>query len=387
MCIRPTKVYPSSQAMFKPLEVPCRKCWACLKNKTNILVGKTLMEYSQSDWAFALTLTYDDKIIKEKHPLGLQASQWIHKKDFQNFMSFVRKEHQRLNKDGNQLSYRCSYLVAGEYGSRKGRSHFHVILMGDGIPPRITKLRTPKQYMPSWPWGFVFSDIVASDRTVHYVAKYLVKELRDQERKKDNPVTRCWVSYSKYPPLGAIGFEAMGRAQARAQIMPQNLNYIPPLETRGDKYSMTYSQERIFWKAFIEDFPQAETLPCTQWVHNSRLRFIKHRQKERWEALDLEERQEIILEDILDKLRHSSQTYVQPDYDDDGDSFKWRADLTEIIEFVFSDQKIQRRALRKLYAWSDKATPQRLACLINLPRTRLLRNLSSERDAGEIHLP
>lgn len=395
MCIAPTRVYPENKASVQAVEVPCRKCWACLKNKTNILVGKTLMEYAQSDWAFALTLTYDDKIIKRNHELGLDAAKVIHKPDFQNFMAYVRKEHSRANEKRNTLAVRCSYLVAGEYGERKRRSHFHVILMGDGIPPRVTPIRTEKAYMPAWPWGFTFSDIVASDRTVHYVAKYLVKELRDKERKKDDPRTRCWVSYSKRPPLGDIGFEALGKAQAAAQIMPQNMNYIPPLETRGNKYSMTYAQERTFWRAMFEHWPQSEIAKCTEWVYNSRLRFIKHRQKERWESLDQREKEQLFMQSVLDKLRHGSVSLAQLNarlsvYDNiaqerESDS-SWRVALEAEILEAFLAPDLVPRVLHKLRRFADKASLQEIACLIALPKRHLLHNLCSERAADKIHL-
>lgn len=106
MCISPTRI--------DGLEVACRYCWQCKANRIHSWVGRAIAEQQYSDQTLAVTLTYAGK---DDNPSAVT----LIYADFQRFMKRLRKE-----------GYNVRYMVAGEYGTDKGRSHWHAILFFKG---------------------------------------------------------------------------------------------------------------------------------------------------------------------------------------------------------------------------------------------------------------
>lgn len=115
-CIAPKLIWPHRSEEWlekyeeRPVSVPCGKCLACLTRKRNEWTFRLEIEHRYSAGALFVTLTYDQK----HNPYGLQ------KRDCQLFLKRLRK------KVGRGVRY---YLV-GEYGSKFGRPHYHVLLFG-----------------------------------------------------------------------------------------------------------------------------------------------------------------------------------------------------------------------------------------------------------------
>lgn len=276
MCTKPTVVFVEKGPKYQRLEVPCRKCWACRKNRVNDLVARGLCEHSLSEWSFALTLTYADKRIVDP----LQAKK-LHVHDFQNFMK-------RLRNSG----HKCRYICAGEYGSRKGRAHFHVLLFGLGRPPNVS-LNQRINFDP-WEWGHVYVDRVHS-RSIRYVCKYLTKK-DDPKNDQSTAAREEWIGYSLKPVLGHEYFMRMADWYASEQVVPRDFRVRPPGIANDDKnryqisgVSQMHFLDRLYWH-----WPEALHRPKTEWMENATLRYVKWRQRKQWEALSPETQKEIL---------------------------------------------------------------------------------------------
>lgn len=121
-----------------------------------------------------LTLTYDDDHLPEDRSLS--------RYDLSCFFKRLRKAYPAKN---------IRYVAAGEYGTRLGRPHYHVILFGlafDDLLPlalgngrgddrRAFKTKLFKSQALTDIWGLGFTSVGdASPRSFRYVAKYTVKK-------------------------------------------------------------------------------------------------------------------------------------------------------------------------------------------------------------------
>lgn len=95
----------------KPILVPCGKCIPCLINRRFDWVFRLEQEHKVSKTAYFVTLTYD-----EKH---LRTDGSLNKRDLQLYLKRLRKKDE---------SIRIRYYAVGEYGSKSGRPHYHVLL-------------------------------------------------------------------------------------------------------------------------------------------------------------------------------------------------------------------------------------------------------------------
>jgi len=108
--------------------VPCGQCHHCRQNKRRKKTTRMLLESYNHEDALFVTLTYSDKYLPREiyhpvtgeilcsHPTGC-----LDKRAVQLFLKRVRK----------QLPPRSlRYFVAGEYGEKRGRPHYHFVLWG-----------------------------------------------------------------------------------------------------------------------------------------------------------------------------------------------------------------------------------------------------------------
>lgn len=294
MCVRQTQLELVGAYGPKIIRVPCRKCWACMKNKVNDLTGRALCEYSVSDWSAVLTLTYAPRA-------GQLRAEQIHKHDFQRFMKRFRRRLELDDKKNDRDGTTCRYITAGEYGSRKGRAHFHVLLFGKGFEPPFM-YRKQKWTLDEWPHGFTYADHITGERAIRYVTKYLVKGVHDQNKGKVRGEE--WVTYSRKPMLGAEFVAGLALRQAEMGVLPYNLNYLPPGAEPKNRYSLYGAAQRFYWDVLGQLRPDFLELrpgkllefvkPGTEWVDASRVRYLKEMAKREWAALDDHERMNIL---------------------------------------------------------------------------------------------
>lgn len=101
----------SEADMTAPIEITCGKCDGCLLDKRKRLGVQVYHEAQMTDFKCMATLTYD-----EDHNPGV-----IRKEDGQKFIKRMRNWPNSLN---------FKYLIAGEYGERTHRPHFHMAIIG-----------------------------------------------------------------------------------------------------------------------------------------------------------------------------------------------------------------------------------------------------------------
>lgn len=145
--IRVTK--SSSRYYGRTFKAPCRRCAYCKSvqkgNLQTMFTWELISAYKKRQSACFVTLTYDnshlpivignDLTFTKRSKDGRQmvtvnAHSTLVKKHFQDFNKRVRRRIQYFNekKGANLPNYK--FLCAGEYGDKKGRPHYHMIVFG-----------------------------------------------------------------------------------------------------------------------------------------------------------------------------------------------------------------------------------------------------------------
>lgn len=153
--------------------VPCGKCLACRLNRRNEWVRRLQVEtWTNPDCGFA-TLTYrDEDLPKDYMPC---------KHDVQCFIKRLRN----VTRDYGINIGNLKYFIVSEFGSRRGRPHYHGVIYGIdfNLPCWRSHYICNKGKYPIytsdllseiWRKGYVTIDSVTSS-SLHYVAKYLTK--------------------------------------------------------------------------------------------------------------------------------------------------------------------------------------------------------------------
>ncbi|QCS36973.1 replication initiation protein [Tortoise microvirus 37] len=237
MCLTPSTIYLDDKA---PVQVACRKCRLCIDNRTTDLVGRCIAEAKVAKASFALTLTYGGGDTPESViPV----------------MAHVQKLLKLLRRRG----FECRSLQSAEYGSEKGRVHWHQVLFFTGAVPDMPALDTECQHWHYvddngvrkkwWPHGFVFCQRV-NFKTIRYAVKYTLKDQADDAK-------ASVYSWSKKPPLGYWHFIDLAERYAEQGISPQSPEY--SFRDVRDKNGKI----RVFWlsgkmrELFNEHFKEA----------------------------------------------------------------------------------------------------------------------------------
>lgn len=191
MCIAPVRIATGEL-------IACRNCYRCRQEAVNDWVGRALCEAAFSSATLLATFTY--------RGAGPETAILTYPD--------IQKCLKRLRRDG----FKVRYIVAGEYGSLKGRAHWHVILFFRGRVPDLGGELGRNVEWPYWPHGFTqFKRPDAGG--FRYVLKYLLKYEDGQGRK---------IMMSKKPPIGDDFLRELAEQYARAGVVPQDWLYEPP---------------------------------------------------------------------------------------------------------------------------------------------------------------
>lgn len=252
MCLAP-------RLLASGVEVRCGKCSRCRYNRVKDLIGRNLAESQTSLRSYSVTLTYGPDEAGNKDHMH---SRNLVYEDFQKYLKRLRK------------NFEVRYFVAGEYGTVKGRAHWHTILHFYGSVPAFLEgevfnaVRVPEFYPPSgtvmrageeyptrvsfherhWHHGLSYwADATVDD--IAYVAKYYLKKENDDR-------ALSYVNRSKYPPLGTEFFKRYAAQYVAAGIAPPDPTYFfhevrkgaPAGQPRGDpvRYLMEGAVRRDF---------------------------------------------------------------------------------------------------------------------------------------------
>lgn len=193
--------------------IPCGRCVGCRLDKARDWSLRVAHEASLHEDNSFLTLTYDD----ENLPLDASVSV----RELQLFFKRLRFELGDV---------KVRYFACGEYGDRRARPHYHVILFGYGFPDRRVwrKASSSGRYAYRSPlleavWPFGASEIGSVTReSGAYVARYCLKKvtgpLAEENYTVVHPLTGqvCrvqpeFILCSRRPGIGADWFKQFER--------------------------------------------------------------------------------------------------------------------------------------------------------------------------------
>jgi len=113
MCMNPFRLSEDNGGHL----VPCGKCYNCKSRRAQSWALRLRNELEHSDTADFISLDYKPSTI----PISQKYFQTLVKSDLQNFFKRLRKKHGKENKT-------IKYYAVGEYGGKKFRPHYHIIL-------------------------------------------------------------------------------------------------------------------------------------------------------------------------------------------------------------------------------------------------------------------
>lgn len=229
---------------LEKVKVGCGKCRHCLWTRRQSVANSVAMETETSDWALWVTLTiapWDNP----DYGNGVQhdyASR-IEPSLIQNFQKRIRIN--RVRRVKSFLGRDCTswrYMQAGEYGSKKGRAHFHCVIFGKGDRPIWGDNPDPKANIriEEWPWGHCNVNGVVDGGVGFYLAGYM--------KKGGNQ----WSSCSCMPSIGAEFVRDLGKrlAEEGAPVPTSNWNLTMPYGSKGRKALLRGAKRRELVLAF-----------------------------------------------------------------------------------------------------------------------------------------
>lgn len=198
MCVSP--IYTNGH------QVACRNCKRCRDNRIKDWVGRCIAESRTATATFSITLTYGpDAHGNKKHARTAVLT-----------YSDVQKYLKRLRNAG----YKVRYLIAGEYGSLRGRAHWHGILFFHGaVPPHVLD----KNFNDTdgfWEHGYQFWQ-KPTYHAVKYVCKYIQKDQGDE-------AAQGKFTMSKMPALGGHYFRRLAIEHVAKGVAPRGPFYRHP---------------------------------------------------------------------------------------------------------------------------------------------------------------
>jgi hypothetical protein len=343
MCIAPIKLDDGT-------EVGCRECWQCRKRRVNDYVGRCIAESKFAKKTYAVTLTYDGD-------QGVNAVTLIYK-DVQDFLKRLRKK------------YKCRYIVTGEYGSAKGRSHWHIILFFQDNWPEVTSnKRVDWKY---WKHGFAYFQ-EPDWKGFEYCLKYVLKD--QTSRQSDSHL-----AMSKKPPLGHEFFQQLAKQHVEQALVPQTYFYkfgdVRDYKNREKGFMMQGKTRENFMETFINEWE-------AKYDHEPLSEIVNDYYDD---ITDIEYTDE----ELYERLHYKPVQYVQPwdDYQGDGifkddimveaeydgipiiywenknktgiqiytETDEWHEERPEVIKTIKQGQQIKRRRTHAevLYAELDE---------------------------------
>ena len=165
----------SNAWLDRPVEIPCGKCAECIKKKRSDWANRIYLESKCHDKNCFITLTYNP----ENLPVNEDGKAILVKNDLVLFMKRLRKE---LSKRGTFIRF---YAV-GEYGRRRMRPHFHLVIFGEDFSFDRKVLRPNGRFIDyvsdvisrCWTYGYhTINDFSYSN--ARYIAGYVSKKVSD----------------------------------------------------------------------------------------------------------------------------------------------------------------------------------------------------------------
>ena len=182
--------------------VPCGQCLGCHIDYSREWANRMCIELDDNPKAIFVTLTYNDAHL----PRTSSGTKTLRKRDLQLFWKRLRKAFPTV---------KIRYYVAGEYGPKTFRPHYHSIIYGLSLAdfPDLrcvgwNELKQPYYSSPKfeaiWGNGFVQMSEV-SYLTCAYVARYVLKKHYGADLDDLEPDQECEFNLSsRRPGIGLL---------------------------------------------------------------------------------------------------------------------------------------------------------------------------------------
>ena len=156
--LKPTPKYTGG----RNIGVPCGKCPECVRQKTNAWTFRINLHLQITSNPLFITLTYDKKNLPttvDKQTGEILQIPTLNPRDVQLFLKKLRNEYNKISPK------KISYYLCGEYGTIRGRPHYHMLLFN---------MDSPAILQNCWGRGFVHSRPLL-DGGISYTLKYMGK--------------------------------------------------------------------------------------------------------------------------------------------------------------------------------------------------------------------
>jgi hypothetical protein len=252
-CFHPLQAYQCSDGsiifserkgdVVRSLSLPCGQCRGCRLERSRQWAVRCMHEASLHEHNCFITLTYDNDHCPTDRSLNYG--------DYQRFMKRFRKRF----KDST-----IRFYMAGEYGEKFERPHFHACIFGFDFPDKTLWKRTPsgsliyrsKSLEDLWPFGYSSVGDVTFESAA-YVARYVMKK-RTGKGVGDHYETTDFETgeikdrvpeFNRMSLKPGIGYEWY--RQFSSDIYPHDYVVINGRESRPPKF---------YDKKFADDFPE-----------------------------------------------------------------------------------------------------------------------------------
>jgi hypothetical protein len=261
----------------------------------NDLVGRCIAESRYSKKTYAVTLTY-------ANDAGVNAVTLVYK-DVQDFLKRLRKR------------YDVRYIVAGEYGTAKGRAHWHIILFFKDKYPEIKEnVRVDWKY-----WHKGFSYFQQPDwKGFQYVLKYVLKDT-------DLDSADSHLAMSKKPPLGHEFFMDLAETHVEQAVIPRSFKYKVGGVRKDNGTEKVFMMQGKTRENFMAAFKNG-------WIQ----KYGKEPFSEFFEEWDeTNYKLEYTDEELVKRLHHKDVKYIQPWID-----FNQTIDMGVLMEINYAGRDI-----------------------------------------------
>ena len=212
----------------KLIQVPCGHCEECAKNRAENWGTRCELEASYYKQSLFVTLTYDSEHLPVynafekrtyrglKNPIDFEIRGKTYergtlcKRDLSLFLKKLNID--AVRKGYSETGKSCRYYACGEYGGKRYRPHYHVIIFGLH-PPDLEVDRVSNggkkaiiHYRSEWlteKWGMGLTDIEeANFGSARYVAGYATKKHKDAELYEYLGIEKPYTVMSRMPGIG-----------------------------------------------------------------------------------------------------------------------------------------------------------------------------------------
>jgi hypothetical protein len=170
-CITPFQVRDKITNQWMAL--PCGKCPNCMKRRISGWSFRLIKEGERSETALFVTLTYDTQYV----PLTKNGFMSLNKRHIQTYMKRLRKLSDK----------KLKYYVCGEYGSKRDRPHYHMIIFNADAEKVERAWSEYKAGFGFVPFGSIYIGEV-NEASIGYTLKYMQKPGKIPKHANDDRV-------------------------------------------------------------------------------------------------------------------------------------------------------------------------------------------------------